>query len=256
MKYKAIITDLDGTALDSPQQKAVSPRLKDAVAQLEGLGIKVCAATGRAESFAYPVLSSMGLTAPSIVSGGSRIIDSSGDELWGRQLNESQMREVIGALQEGQYRCLRNEWTEDEYLGGAHDISVFAEYVPTYIFVICFVEPGDLSNVKHALSEIEDINVIVASSHKKGTFDIHITHKDASKEHAVYELERLLGINKDGMIGVGDGHNDIHLFDAVGYKVAMANAVPELKEAADKVIGDVAEDGLARYFEELAKEIK
>lgn len=53
------------------------------------------------------------------------------------------------------------------------------------------------------------------------------------------------------MIGIGDGANDIHLFNAVGLKVAMGNAVPSLKEKADIVIGHVTDDGLAQYFEDL-----
>jgi peptidyl-prolyl cis-trans isomerase B (cyclophilin B) len=48
---------------------------------------------------------------------------------------------------------------------------------------------------------------------------------------------------------VGDGHNDIELFRAVGRKIAMGNAVPELKEAADEVIGDIAQDSFAEFLE-------
>ncbi len=67
------------------------------------------------------------------------------------------------------------------------------------------------------------------------------------------ELLDRLGVAKQNAIGIGDGHNDIHLFNAVGTKVAMGNAVAELQSVAEQVIGSVKEDGLAAYFETLKK---
>lgn len=257
MKYKAIVTDIDGTAIDSPEQKVADERLRGAVRRLDELGVKVCAATGRAETFAAEVFESMGLKDPAIVSGGSRIIDPiTKEQLWGCSLDEDQMKHVIEVFSDSDMRFLRNEWTDEEYLGGAHPLEDFVEYEETYIFVACFVQPDDVQGILDRLSAVEGINAIVATSHMSGRRDIHITHEDASKEHAVYELEKLIGVSKSEMIGIGDGANDIHLFDAVGHKVAMSNAVDELKSQADKVIGDVAEDGLAAYFEQLVEGIK
>ena len=42
----------------------------------------------------------------------------------------------------------------------------------------------------------------------------------------------------------GDGPNDMEIFDYVGLKIAMGNAVPELKEKADFVTKTVEEDGI------------
>jgi hydroxymethylpyrimidine pyrophosphatase-like HAD family hydrolase len=55
MKNKAIIFDIDGTAIDSPSQKIPSDRLIKAVRQIE-TEYFVCAATGRVWSFAEPVI--------------------------------------------------------------------------------------------------------------------------------------------------------------------------------------------------------
>ena len=46
------------------------------------------------------------------------------------------------------------------------------------------------------------------------------------------------------MIGVGDGYNDFPLLMACGLKVAMGNAVPELKAIADYIAPTVADDGI------------
>ncbi|PIR99315.1 hypothetical protein COT87_00005, partial [Candidatus Collierbacteria bacterium CG10_big_fil_rev_8_21_14_0_10_44_9] len=70
-------------------------------------------------------------------------------------------------------------------------------------------------------------------------------------EHAITELQSRLGVKKEFSIGIGDGHNDVHIFSSVGIKVAMGNAVEDLKKVSDIVIGDVKNEGLAEYFEQL-----
>ena len=48
---------------------------------------------------------------------------------------------------------------------------------------------------------------------------------------------------------MGDGYNDFPLLMASGLKIAMGNAVPELKEIADFVAPTVEEDGVAVIIE-------
>ncbi len=257
MQYKAIITDLDGTAVDSPTVKLASERLAKAVGKLQELGIKVCAATGRAPSFAKIMLSSMNLKGPAIVSGGTKIIDpESGKDLWVCGLSAEQVVQVKQRVKMLPYGFLWNDSTEEDYLSGGWKIDQLRENEGIYFFEICFVSAEDLSNVLKQLEDIEGVVVTVVVAQKPGTHDLHITNKAATKEHAIYELEKMIGIDKADMIGIGDGHNDLHLYNAVGYKVAMGNAVPELKSVADKVIGSVQGDGLAIYFEELAQQMK
>ena len=48
----------------------------------------------------------------------------------------------------------------------------------------------------------------------------------------------------------GDNHNDIEMLQAAGMGVAVANAKPQVKEAADvKLVWTNAEDAVARYCE-------
>lgn len=58
-----------------------------------------------------------------------------------------------------------------------------------------------------------------------------------------------LGLNKGDVIGVGDGENDADLFRASGFRVAVANAVPELKEMADWVTPAAAGAGVEQLSE-------
>jgi len=98
------------------------------------------------------------------------------------------------------------------------------------------------------LKQLASIDTIVAAGVTSWTqegVDIHVTNKNATKEHAITKLLELLNIPKEDSIGVGDANNDIHLFKAVGHKVAMGNATELLKSQADEICASVDEDGLA-----------
>jgi len=255
MKYKAVVFDLDGTAVDSPTHKQASPRLKQAVRTLSEKGVRLCAATGRPESYAAPMLMSMDLHDPAIIAGGTRIINpATGVELWRCGLDSGQVHAVFDALQDHPYAVLWNDSDEEDYLSGGWDTEKFSEYDNTYYINICYVPFDQAAALREQLAAIEGVAATLVVSVRPGHNDIHVTNRAATKEHSIYELEKILGVDKGTMIGVGDGHNDLHLFNAVGHKVAMGNAVDELKECADEVIGSVKEDGLALYFEKLAKE--
>lgn len=107
---KALVVDIDGTTIDSPKQKVALVRLREAVTNLRLSGLKVCLATGRAETFAMPVVDSLGVTDPMIVSGGSRIIDLiSCEQLWGHTIVKEQMSQVLDMFHGSSERFLRNE---------------------------------------------------------------------------------------------------------------------------------------------------
>ena len=58
-----------------------------------------------------------------------------------------------------------------------------------------------------------------------------------------------LGIRMEDTMAFGDGGNDIAMLHAVGTGVAMGNAAPEVRRAADFVTTPVDEDGIALAFE-------
>ncbi len=65
------------------------------------------------------------------------------------------------------------------------------------------------------------------------------------------DLCRAMGIGLEQAVAAGDSANDCGMLRAAGLGCCMANGTPDAKEAADRVIGDVREDGLAALIEEL-----
>ena len=252
-KVDMVIFDLDGTAIDSPDQKLPSERLIAAVRTAEEKYI-LCAATGRPWSFAAPVLQALGLKDACIIAGGARICDpQSGEVLWQATIDNAAAQAALEVLRKyPTYKLLCNDYVEADYTedrGAVPQDFIMTE--PIYFLEQTYIPESIAPEINAQLEKIDGITSTLVVAQRDGQNDIHITAQAATKEHAVGELLRMLGVEQRFARGIGDGHNDIHLFRAVGRKIAIGNAVPDLKAEADFVIGDVRDDGLAAYLEEL-----
>lgn len=74
---------------------------------------------------------------------------------------------------------------------------------------------------------------------------------NTSKASGVAHVLDKVGLKPENVLFFGDGPNDLEMFDYVGLKIAMGNAVPELKDKADFVTKSVEEDGILYALEEL-----
>lgn len=73
--------------------------------------------------------------------------------------------------------------------------------------------------------------------------------KGAEKGIALLKLGEILGIPAENIMACGDGSNDIAMIRDAGFGVAMANAIDEVKAAADYVTLSNDEDGVAKAME-------
>ena len=73
--------------------------------------------------------------------------------------------------------------------------------------------------------------------------------ESAGKDVGIARMVNYLGIRMEDTMAFGDGGNDIAMLHAVGTGVAMGNAAPEVRRAADFVTTPADEDGIALAFE-------
>ncbi len=252
-KQHALIFDIDGTAIDSPAQKVPSERLSKSVRAVENT-YYICAATGRPWPFAEPVLKGLSLVDPCIISGGTQICDpQTGDILWQCDIEANDLKLIKKILlQHSDYRLVINDFSETDYHEGGFTVETLDISKPIFFMDFIYIPETNAQQIAAKLETIPGITCTLGTSHNPGQKDIHITNKAATKEHAVAELLSRINVKKENTYGFGDALNDVHLFNAVGHKVAMANAVPALQELSDEVIGLVKDDALAAYFEGLA----
>ena len=84
--------------------------------------------------------------------------------------------------------------------------------------------------------------------HYRGFF-IEISPAGVTKWSAVERLARSWGIEDAEICAVGDDVNDIPMIRAAGLGVAMGNALPAVKAAAQRIAPTHDEDGLAEVVE-------
>jgi HAD superfamily hydrolase (TIGR01484 family) len=83
---------------------------------------------------------------------------------------------------------------------------------------------------------------------------LEVRRSGSSKGKAMYRLLEYLKINQKQTAVVGDWYNDISLFKTKGVKIALKNAIPEIKKSADYVLNKSNnEDGVSEFLEALLK---
>lgn len=84
-----------------------------------------------------------------------------------------------------------------------------------------------------------------------GPGTVELAPRGVDKGTGLAAAAELLEIGSERTIAFGDMPNDLPMFAGSGYRVAMGNAHPELRAAADEVTLSNAEDGVAVVLERL-----
>lgn len=79
--------------------------------------------------------------------------------------------------------------------------------------------------------------------------NIEVNAEGVHKGMALLKLGEIFGISREEIAAFGDGSNDTMMLKTVGMGVAMANAMPEVKKAADRLTDSNDEEGVARFIE-------
>ena len=83
--------------------------------------------------------------------------------------------------------------------------------------------------------------------------NLEVMSAGCGKGAAVQWLASRLGIAREACMAFGDNLNDLSMLDAVGWPVAVENAVPELRAIARIIAPECAQDGVAQTIERALK---
>lgn len=241
MDYKALILDLDGTLVPYGYKFDRLPplRVRNAINSAKKR-VYVSTATGRPLQAVKSIIDRLALNGPCVICNGIQIYDPNNRII----IEESSIdRKVLPEIM----KVSKKHKLKAHYYDGLtdHEINhvtakkkVLSVYLPK-------IDPSEVDKVEMDLKNISDIAVHKMPSWEKGFLSLDITDKTTSKLHAISNVFKILGVNKVETIGVGDSYNDYPLLMACGLKIAMGNAVKELKAIADFIAPPVEEDGVA-----------
>jgi hypothetical protein len=233
MKFKKILLDLDGTVID--KQGHISLPVINKIKQInETIPISFC--TGRFADFVSKTAADLNISNNHIVEDGSRVIDANGNTLWCKLVPDELVTKVVSLGRQYGFNVAGN-------VGGlTKDCLDGTEINLTQIF------PWGLNinqiDVVFSTIQYPEIRVMKVWHDPIKGDNISITHKDGTKKNGIKFLLNHEGLSTEEIACVGDGVNDLSLFEASGFRVAMGNAEKELKDKADLVVTPVEEDGL------------
>lgn len=236
MYYKALILDLDGTTVPNRLDGVPSPAVVKAIAKARNK-IHICIATGRNLELILPIIKHLKLSGPCIIRNGSQLYDPIQKkmlrEIFIDQKTATRVFEIISKYDHIWY-AVPNETKQITKVVGPI-INFFAgDFIPAEIEKL----EKDLQNITH-------IRIHKMVSWVPEKIAVTISATDASKQHGVLQVAKILGITPKEMIGVGDSYNDFSLLMACGLKFAMRNAVSEVKNIADFIAPSINDDGVA-----------
>lgn len=88
----------------------------------------------------------------------------------------------------------------------------------------------------------------MVSIYRSEPFFIEVMPKHVDKAASLDKMLEAIGIPKEDAICCGDGYNDISMIKYAGVGVAMGNAQPAVKAAADYITASNDEDGLVEVI--------
>lgn len=96
---------------------------------------------------------------------------------------------------------------------------------------VFFHDADEENECKKRLEEVGQLLVVNAFSH-----NLEIFSARAGKGGALRRFAKMLGVDINETIGIGDSPNDITMLDAAGLGLAVKNSGEELKKHADEII--------------------
>jgi HAD superfamily hydrolase (TIGR01484 family) len=244
MKYKVLFLDYDGTiAPVGPQTKVNLPSTKVAnTIKNANQHLSVCLATGRTLHQVKRALKLLQLEGFAILLNGAQIINSKTlKTIWKKPLKIDAVKQLYKIIKKFKLEAHFSEFTTELKV---ISLKQLLSYQVADIFFIG-VPQTHLKAVNHHLSKIEDITVHQLIQNQDKSVQIDTTDIHSTKAHAISYVLKQLNIDRQRAVGIGDGHNDYPLLQACGLKIAMGNAVKDLKAIADYVAPPVDQDGLA-----------
>lgn len=274
-EIKLLALDLDGTLLgpDSrvPRENARAVRL----AQQAGVQIALCTGRNLTEVRAFNAQ----LDAPAdwvVIANGAAVLRmADGEQIAFDGLDRAMCRTVLQVCaQFGVDPCLytaKNLYYGHEFLRFLQEIrrrgrvsldetSEGYEFVPDAAQWRAVLEREDGRVAKAILHHLKPsvVDQMMQALAQTGLFElapsvmfggelknVEINRKGVHKGKALAHLAAHLGFGMDAVMAVGDSDNDLTMLQMAGLGVAMANAAPHIRAAADAVTLDNASDGVA-----------
>jgi Cof subfamily protein (haloacid dehalogenase superfamily) len=260
--FRVVVLDIDGTIVGP--NLALSPRLREAVAATQAAGATVMIATGRIPGSALGFARELETIGPLVCCQGAVTADpSTGEVRRHARMDPGMAQEVLGMLSDdsGQLSMLldyqiyveeRSEWAVgyarrmEQNLHVVESLSDVSDGGPTLILAVDKPEATSL-RAERLTHHFGDRALV---THSLPHF-CEVASPDAGKLKALEVVLDDLGAISAQVVAFGDGVGDAEMLGWAGLGIAVGDAHPSARNAADALIPGPDADGVARTLEEL-----
>jgi Cof subfamily protein (haloacid dehalogenase superfamily) len=259
---RLVATDLDGTLVAS--DGTIGPRSRAALARLDARGVAVVLVTGRPVRWVHAAYEQLPIRPLAVVANGAAVYDPVDDKIvYSTPLSPVTVAEACTRLR---------GVVADVRFGVETDGGRLMLYEPGYQVGgwetgregVCEVAPADLVAqpaakllVKAGPQDPEAFNALVSrvldgiaeATHSSSSGMIEVSAAGVTKASGLAWVADRLGVPAADVLAFGDMPNDLPMFAWAGRSVAMANAHPAARAAADDLTTGHDEDGVGAYLD-------
>ncbi len=276
--YRLLAIDIDGTLVNSRDE--LTEATKAALMRAAEAGIQVVLATGRRFSHALPLVEPLGIDVPLVTASGALVKDPiTHRTLYQAKFDPQLLHEAVVLIDRAGYDPVLCADTYEEgfdyyfpsdaprtpelayYMARNAERGRFwpkmTESLPPDIFAGFVV--GNLEQMTQLETLLHQalagrLHTHVLHPPKYFGFFAEVAPAGVTKWSAIQQLAKDWGIADAEICAVGDDVNDIPMIRAAGLGIAMGNALPAVKEAADRIAPTHDEDGVAEIVGWLLEE--
>lgn len=261
-----VASDVDGTLID--HDELVSARTRAVVHAVVESGTPFLLATGRPPRWISPVVEGLGYAPLAVCANGAVVYDSFAD----RVLSAATLSvDALTELSELALVALPGSGLAAERVGeSAHDAAT-PQFVSSPDYEHAWLNPDNTEMSEDEVLAAPAVKLLIRRPGMTSTamYDTLAPHVGAladmtySTENGLIELSapgitkasglvaaaERFGFDLSGLVAFGDMPNDIPMLGMARLGVAMGNAHPEAKAAADEVTDTNSENGVAKVLE-------
>lgn len=251
-KCKLLLFDLDGTLLQG--DKTISKRTLSVLKQCREKGILIGVSTSRSEQNSLVYLNE--LMPDILISSGGALVKYGTEYIYKAEFSVAETNNMINMARAvcGEDCEITIDTTDSHYwnykidpkkLDQSWGDSIYTDFTDfsECALKMC-VEIFDKDKADMLADRLDQCDCIRFSD----GYWYKFTQKNVTKENAIIKITEVCGFGTESIIAFGDDFADIGMLELCGLGVAMGNAIDEVKNKADIVIGSNDEEGIATFI--------
>ena len=268
MQYQLLASDFDNTLVPFGEPKP-RPAVVKAVKKLQAAGGRFVLSTGRGYCVVHKEQLGGIRFDYAITCNGACVVDKNGTIVAEHPLTNEEMYALVDFCEDYNYPLQFNyrdayyAYCEYDALKGFYDAMPKSGLtcldgedqdrhlidMPHAAFVV--MPPQELAHFNEKFGHLNLHFMQVGGVGKDGWCCYDVVRGGMDKGVGLADLCEKIGLTLADAVAAGDSANDVGMLKAAGLGCCMSNGTPDAKAAADRIIGDVREDGLAALIEEL-----